>query len=277
MNTVIIQLLDTFRSKLGILTDTRLKRYLLLAIVAASIVTGLTLSAPGLIEFYYKHKYKRFINTILVAESFKKTDSVLIVAPHPDDEVLVCAGSILAAKRAGAKVHVLWLTSGDGFEWDKTLLTGDPLPSYKGMIALGWRRMDEARTAVYALGLNGSDYTFLGYPDGGLAYLLFEHYNTKYKSRYTGASTVPYLNVLSPQAEYTGRNLEHDVKSVIDSFNPTIVYAPSSSDRHLDHRAASYLTLRVMIGRNTPTTVRFYMVHGGLEWPAERSAHFTTA
>jgi LmbE family N-acetylglucosaminyl deacetylase len=45
-------------------------------------------------------------------------DRVLVVAPHPDDETLCCAGILQLALRAGAAVGVVWLTAGDSFEID---------------------------------------------------------------------------------------------------------------------------------------------------------------
>ncbi|MBF6354788.1 PIG-L family deacetylase [Nocardia higoensis] len=38
---------------------------------------------------------------------------VLIIAPHPDDEVLGCGGLIGRIKREGGQVHVLYVTAGD--------------------------------------------------------------------------------------------------------------------------------------------------------------------
>ena len=38
---------------------------------------------------------------------------VLIIAPHPDDEVLGCGGLISRVKAEGGKVHVLCFTVGD--------------------------------------------------------------------------------------------------------------------------------------------------------------------
>src|SRR6187399_1186700 len=45
------------------------------------------------------------------------TDTVLVVAPHPDDESLCCGGLIHQARASGAHVAVVWLTYGDGFRW----------------------------------------------------------------------------------------------------------------------------------------------------------------
>jgi len=38
--------------------------------------------------------------------------SILILAPHPDDEVVGCCAAIVRARAAGARVHVLFLTHG---------------------------------------------------------------------------------------------------------------------------------------------------------------------
>jgi N-acetylglucosamine malate deacetylase 1 len=38
---------------------------------------------------------------------------LLVIAPHPDDEVLGCAGLIHRVKSSGGKVYVLIMTVGD--------------------------------------------------------------------------------------------------------------------------------------------------------------------
>src|SRR5580704_2711504 len=40
-------------------------------------------------------------------------DRIIVVAPHPDDEILGAGGLIQQACAAGAEVHVIYLTSGD--------------------------------------------------------------------------------------------------------------------------------------------------------------------
>ncbi len=46
-------------------------------------------------------------------ESFKKNERILILAPHPDDESIACAGIIQKALGAGAQVRIVYLTNGD--------------------------------------------------------------------------------------------------------------------------------------------------------------------
>lgn len=48
-----------------------------------------------------------------------KNQKLLIVSPHPDDEVLGCGGLIRRIKDQGGKVHILFLTVGDTQEYSK--------------------------------------------------------------------------------------------------------------------------------------------------------------
>lgn len=53
-----------------------------------------------------------------MALNFKK-ERLLIIAPHPDDEVIGCAGLISRVKADGGKVYVLFLTVGDTKDFSK--------------------------------------------------------------------------------------------------------------------------------------------------------------
>ncbi len=46
-------------------------------------------------------------------------ETLLIIAPHPDDEVLGCGGLIKKIKKQGGKVYVLFLTVGDTEDYRK--------------------------------------------------------------------------------------------------------------------------------------------------------------
>ncbi len=50
-------------------------------------------------------------------EPFNNADRVLILAPHPDDEDIGCAGVIQRALKSGAKVKIMYLTNGDHNEF----------------------------------------------------------------------------------------------------------------------------------------------------------------
>lgn len=55
---------------------------------------------------------------ILLMFSFKN-HKLLVIAPHPDDEVLGCGGIIRRIKNEGGRVYVLFLTVGDSFDFSK--------------------------------------------------------------------------------------------------------------------------------------------------------------
>ena len=72
---------------------------------------------------------------------------ILILAPHPDDEVVGCAAAIVRAKRAGARVAAFYLTDGVPppeamWPWERR--------KREGRVARRWR---EAEAAAARLGL----------------------------------------------------------------------------------------------------------------------------
>jgi LmbE family N-acetylglucosaminyl deacetylase len=194
---------------------------------------------------------------------------LLVVAPHPDDETLCCGGIIQRVLAAGGEVSVLWITSGDAARWDLLLLEhalfNDPA---KGR-ALGEQRMAEARAAAAQLGVPPAAQLFLGYPDGGVSALL-DAAAVPYTSATTGAAAVPYAQALFPGHPYTGASLEHDFAAVLSRLQPTLILAPGLADLHPDHRATGRLTLAVAARLGLSARVRWWIVHGGLGWPAPR-------
>lgn len=86
-----------------------------------------------------------------------EAESWLVVAPHPDDEVLGCGGTLALAAERGARVHVVVVFDG---------AAGDPEGRFEraGYVE---RRRREARAAGARLGL--VDYSFWNLPEGHLA------------------------------------------------------------------------------------------------------------
>jgi LmbE family N-acetylglucosaminyl deacetylase len=193
--------------------------------------------------------------------------SLLIVAPHPDDETLCCAGVIRRVLRAGGQVSVVWLTSGDAARMDLILMSHSLFPATTVARGLGAQRMDEARTASTRLGVQSAGRLFLGYPDGGLLELLGAHRTTPYTSATTGASAVPYSDALHPGHPYTGESLERDFLEVLERVRPNLILAPTPLDAHADHRAAGLLVQTLSARAPGPPAVRYWIVHGGAGWP----------
>lgn len=82
--------------------------------------------------------------------------SLLIVAPHPDDDILGCGAVIARACENKQNVHVVIVTDGRASSPSKTLSQSD-------LIAL---RKKEAVHALSVLGCGEGDISFLGYMDG---------------------------------------------------------------------------------------------------------------
>ena len=79
--------------------------------------------------------------------------SLLVVAPHPDDETLCCGGVIQRVVRAGGRVAVVWLTSGDAARISLILEGRSLFPGTAVARELGAQRMAEARVAAARLGV----------------------------------------------------------------------------------------------------------------------------
>ncbi len=206
---------------------------------------------------------------------FDANTSLLIVAPHPDDETLCCAGVIQRVSGAGGKVAVVWITSGDASEMDLLVVEKSLFRKPQKLRDLGARRMQEARAAADLLGIPPVGQIFLGYPDRGILSLLTDHYVTPLYSKFNGSSVVPYDDALSPGKPYTGMSLERDFDSVLQRVKPTLVLAPSPRDAHPDHEAAGVLAMRAISQRGAPTQLRYWIVHGGQTWPLPRGYHPT--
>jgi LmbE family N-acetylglucosaminyl deacetylase len=205
--------------------------------------------------------------------AFTSADVLLVVAPHPDDESLCCAGAIERARAAGAHVAVVWITSGDAFELDAHIVEHRLLTNHQNLLELASLRMQEAARVAELFGIAPAERFFLGYPDSGVSRLLHENFDTPYRSPHTGVAAVPYPQALAQGADYTGRNLKRDLTAVIERVKPTWLLAPTPFDEHDDHRATGELVMRVMAALQERPRVRYWIVHGGFQWPRPRGLH----
>lgn len=210
-------------------------------------------------------------------EPFSKDDRVLILAPHPDDESIGCAGAILAALRAGAKVHVAYLTNGDHNQWAFIVYEKRITLRQGEFIHMGEVRREEAVKAMQLLGLRESDLTFMGYPDFGTFKIFTRVWDSDkpYKGLLTRVSAVPYKDNLSFGAPYTGESILADLKIVLLSFRPNKVFVSHPADVNGDHKTF-YLFLQVALNDLTlslphPKVYPYLIHHSG--WPLPRHYH----
>src|SRR3954451_5790178 len=84
--------------------------------------------------------------------------TVMIISPHPDDDIIGAAGALSYLSEHNNKVVTIFLTSGE-------VGTYDPALKPERLRAI---RMKEAGEAYKALGFNNAEQVWFGYPDDGL-------------------------------------------------------------------------------------------------------------
>src|SRR6201993_4684267 len=107
-----------------------------------------------------------FVMASGLASAFPQSSgSIVVFAPHPDDEVIGCAGIIMQALARGARVKVVAITSGDGFPAAAAGVTHQAVDQVgpDDFIALSRFRQVESRTALGILGGKADDLIVLGY------------------------------------------------------------------------------------------------------------------
>jgi len=145
---------------------------------------------------------------------------VLVLAPHPDDDVIGCGGAILYHLKNEDPVKVIYLTDGSG-----------GLPQQKMRLApsekreLKDKREDEAKQAAQALGLQ--DLVFWRFADG----------------KFTLNKTTLKL-----------------MQGVLGDYRPEIIYAPAFSDPNSDHIETTKLLVEAIKTLGFDTTILSYEV-----------------
>jgi LmbE family N-acetylglucosaminyl deacetylase len=192
--------------------------------------------------------------------------AILIVAPHPDDDLLIAAGVTRAAIQRGESVTVLYVTNGDLY----------------GGTAAGQTRQGEAVAGQGLLGTNENSLVFLGYPDGYLTDLYVSYPNSgsflttsnglSATYGYRGLGSVDYHTYrFGSPARYNGYNLVRDLQDIIATRRPDHILTTAEFDRHPDH-AATYRAVRdavVAVTAAAPTyvpTIDIGLVHDAADW-----------
>jgi LmbE family N-acetylglucosaminyl deacetylase len=168
---------------------------------------------------------------------------IVIFAPHPDDEVIGCAGVIQQGLANGRSVRVVFTTNGDGYPLAAAMLSGkaESELTRDDFARLGTARKKEASAAAAVLGLDPSRLLFLGYPDGLMA-------------------RVP--------APYNRAAAQADFSKVLRDSRPSQVYVTDRADEHPDHRITYQLVREAVTASGYTGELSTYIVHsGGVEWP----------
>lgn len=93
--------------------------------------------------------------------SLPLSDKIVVIAPHPDDEVMGCAGLIQALVERGTPPHVIILTGGEGSHRPCCKISEDRIITERRHFAL---------STAALLGIPKSNIHFLAYPDEHIAF-----------------------------------------------------------------------------------------------------------
>ena len=214
---------------------------------------------------------------------FKKQDRVLVLAPHPDDETIGCAGVMIHALKSGAEVKVVYLTNGDNNIF--SILFYYPLlfplrlftMTEFDFLNLGRQRQEEAIKAMAILGVKKENLVFLGYPDHGTDQMFVYNWgrNKPYRSMFGKQTRVPYRESESYKKEFKGNNVLGDLKKIVLDYKPTRIFVSHPADFNGDHWAL-YLYLQIVLADlsdEMPEPQVFpYLVHLP-RWPLPQHYH----
>ena len=215
--------------------------------------------------------YKTFIGETPIAP-FSLPQRLLVVVPHPDDEVLGTAALIWRARRENRAVRVVFLTNGDGSRTTQVVAKLRRPRDQNSLVAIARRRQTEAIAALGKLNVAPQEARFLGYPDGGLLKIWNGDYSPEnpFQSPFTGSQFSPYLNSPTPHAPYCRAAILDDLRNEIENFEPDLVVTTHHLDTHPDHVAA-WEVCRAALG-NREAKLWEFLVHFGI-WPRPNGFH----
>jgi LmbE family N-acetylglucosaminyl deacetylase len=203
---------------------------LILAILVGWLSMDVPVSAANL--FWNNIKIHPAINA-----PFNINASILVIAPHPDDDVIGTAGIIYRAVNNGSPCHVVYMTNGDIMN-----------------TATGLLRQDEGVSGEAYLGLNENNLIFLGYPDAGINTLYSNPDYQAQNTSFTGASGENHtygarglgradyhFYRFGSHALYNRDNILTDLEDILSTYQPDHIFTTSELDSHLDHSATYHL------------------------------------
>ncbi|HVF25283.1 MAG TPA: PIG-L family deacetylase, partial [Anaerolineales bacterium] len=131
------------------------------------------------------------------------TGTIVIVAPHMDDEALACGG-LIAKLPDEQRVHIIYAT--DGMKSPAPIMAGDEITPDLGKV-----RMHESVQAMKLLGVPEQNLYFLSLPEAQLR----ENFSV----------------------------LQKALSEKLKQLAPQYIFAPFRYDRHLDHLAVNHVVV----------------------------------
>ena len=213
-----------------------MNRKIILIVVFFLLIVGSSVYA----YFTYNDtKYNQGVN-------ITSSDRVLIVAPHPDDETIACAGIIRYCIENKIPIYVVVVTNGGNGEFGVT-------------------RYHESLNATKILGLPSDNITFFEYTQG-VDSLFNENWNKPISINGNYTPDFAY----EKNTPYTGVSLENNFETVINNFNPTVIIYPNPNDSNPDHWGTSSFVEYATNNLNYNGKMYTYLVHVSSVWPFPR-------
>jgi len=191
--------------------------------------------------------------------SIKKKLRIMVIAPHPDDEVLAAGGLLAHLFKNAVPVKIIYLTCGDG---NASLFWRDKKIKFSPdkFIQTGIERKQEAETAIKVLGGDKKDLLFLGYPDNRLWQMWLKP-KTNIVSSTTLLNHSPYDFTFKKHRYHKGDNITKELNELIKKFKPTIIFSPHLKETNLDHKATGLFIKKLVKEINWSGELYYYLIH----------------
>lgn len=186
--------------------------------------------------------------------NFNSSDRVLVIAPHPDDEVICNAGIVRYAVENNIPIKIVILTDGCSLS------------------DMSVERHQESLKGLSIIGLCEDKVSYLGFRDGSLNDLLTNNWEDKKPFKTSNGSTnVTYPFASQKNGAYSGQNLQKNLETIMTDFKPTVIIYPSGDDEQLDHWASSAFTEYTALKTNFTGKKYTYLLHLPPQWPNPRT------
>jgi len=205
--------------------------------------------------------------------SIQEGERIVVFAPHPDDEVIGCAGIIQECLAKNGEVYIVFLTNGDHNQFAFKAYTKRITLSPTDYIKLGEVRRKESIKADEILGVPTKNLIFLGYPDSGTLTIWKDYWNSKkpFTNSFTRRNFVPYPDNPSYGEGYFPQSIEKDIQNILIRIKPSKIFVTHPADQNPDHRALFNFTYLALLDcKNTEhPEIYCYLVHSK-RWPKPR-------
>jgi LmbE family N-acetylglucosaminyl deacetylase len=158
-------------------------------------------------------------------------DRVLLLATHPDDDVIGAGGLIQHVIAGGGALRVLFITGGESNVWPQRAMLKKWRITAADREAWAELRRGEAQRSLRRVHAPADCSVFLPYPDQHLSELMHKG----------------------------DTRLRDDLQKHGEEFRPTLVVSPSFFDIHSDHHATAWYAHEAF---SRETQLATYVVHG---------------